>query len=166
MPFAQRGRAKTHIDTGLCYSILLFLMCLSVLRPYRTNATPYAGVDAYSRCGLGDEFFTSDRERRAGVLIHEILHVFNHHFERGEQIDGATGEKINIAGDFEINSALDRIEGIDISMGIFPEMMELARGNMMEHYLTEILKQGRILKLAKICLKLEEIRKAILTRLG
>lgn len=136
---------NTYVDTLVYVSSILpvFNEALSVLRPYRTKSTPYAGVDAYSRCGLGDEFFTSDRERRAGVLIHEVLHVFNHHFERGEQIDGATDEKINIAGDFEINSALDRIEGIDISMGIFPEMVDLARGNMMEHYLTEILKQDK-----------------------
>lgn len=109
---------------------------LALLRPYYNDGSPFAMIDAHSRVGLGPLFFKASTKQKASVLLHEIMHVFNNHFSRGESTGINDPILLNEAGDFEINVALDKIPRLDISFGIFPDSPEYGypRNLTMEQY--------------------------------
>lgn len=79
---------------------------LALLQPFRDETAKTCYVDKYARLGLGNAFFARwDTEERAVALIHEAMHIGNNHHVRGSNIDSG-GENVNIAADFEINSAI------------------------------------------------------------
>ena len=79
---------------------------LAVLQPFRDETAKTCYVDPYARLGLGNAFFFKwDTEERAIALIHEAMHIGNNHHVRGKNLV-ARGKTINIAADFEINSAI------------------------------------------------------------
>lgn len=115
---------------------------LGLLRPYFNSSSPFAQIDEYSRVGLGPLFFKANSKQRASVLLHEVMHVLNNHFSRGEQIPINDPQQLNIAGDLEINHHLNKIPKVDISFGILPEDFSFKGGLTMEQYAYKIADSG------------------------
>lgn len=94
---------------------------IALLHPFMDATAPTAYTDQYSRMGLSYWFFhLTTRDQRASVILHETMHVLNNHFARFEDL-GINAFKGNIVGDFEINTSLDRVNFVDLSIGIFPD---------------------------------------------
>jgi predicted metal-dependent peptidase len=71
--------------------------------------------------GVGPWFFNLDKTyQRSSVLLHEASHVLYNHFVRFEAMP-AHPHTQNLAGDFEINTGLEKINKIDLEFAVFPD---------------------------------------------
>lgn len=87
-------------------------------------------------------FDSMDVKRQVGILIHEMLHVMERHFVRGEGILGTAQSDIgNKAMDIEINPLIDA--HLLHETWLIPEMYGLPRGKSFEEYYLELLKQAK-----------------------
>lgn len=116
-----------------------FRDAISLLHPFFDLSSTTAYTDRNARCGLGPWFFSSelDGKKRASILLHECMHVLNNHFTRSENYgQSISQETMNIAGDFEINCALDSVAMVDLSFAIFPNKAPFAypENLLMEEY--------------------------------
>lgn len=110
---------------------------LALLQPFRDETAKTCYVDRYARLGLGNAFFShwDTVEERAIALIHEAMHIGNNHHVRGDNM-GVHGQTLNIAADFEINSAIDLLEDAKNEDLILPseEPWKFPRNKSMELY--------------------------------
>jgi predicted metal-dependent peptidase len=113
-----------------------FRDAVGLLNPYLDATSPTAYTDRYARMGLSYWFlYVLNPYQRGSVLLHEAMHVLNNHFARGEAA-GINPTLMNTAGDFEINTTLERARGVDLSSGIFPNKgkYNFPTGLSMEQY--------------------------------
>lgn len=115
-----------------------FRDAISLLNPYLDATCSTAYTDKYARMGLSYWFlYLLDPHQRGSVLLHEAMHVMNNQFNRAEAA-GIIGnpQLFNIAGDFEINTTLERARGVDLSVGIYPNRKpyNYEPGQTMEQY--------------------------------
>lgn len=116
-----------------------FRDAIALLRPYMDATASTAYTDPYARVGLGYWFFyLLNLDQQASVLLHECMHVLNNHFARRLEVKSIKeSQKIfNIAGDFEINTVLNRVPFVDLQGGMLPEKDPYNYPIMktMEHY--------------------------------
>lgn len=98
-----------------------FRDAIALMRPYVDASASTAYTDRHARMGLGYWFFyLLNREQQASVILHETMHVLNNHFIRFEDY-GVKSKLGNIAGDFEINTSLNRVAFVDLTDCIFPD---------------------------------------------
>lgn len=99
-----------------------FRDAISLLNPYLDSTCSTAYTDRYARMGLSYWFlYLLDPHQRGSVLLHEAMHVMNNQFNRAEAAGILHDPQLfNIAGDFEINTTLERARGVDLSVGIYP----------------------------------------------
>ena len=101
-----------------------FRSAIALMRPYMDASSSTAYTDRYARVAFSYWFFyVIDQQTRAGVLLHECMHVLNNHFARREEIKSmrANPALFNIAGDFEINTTLERVPFVNLNDGQFPD---------------------------------------------
>lgn len=102
-----------------------FRSAVGMMRPFMDATCETAYTDQYARVGLSYWFFyglKTDSER-AAVLLHECMHVLNNQFQRRKEIKFLVDypQMFNYAGDFEINSILERVPMLTLPKGIFPD---------------------------------------------
>ena len=101
-------------------------------RPSVTRAVPTVAVNLSLNLYLNPDFWNSIGEpERAGVLVHEILHVIREHPERGGIVNLP---KWLIATDLEINDDIIADRWILTPDAIFPSMWDLESGQIAEWY--------------------------------
>lgn len=111
-----------------------FRDALSVLRPFLDATAKTAYTDMHARVGLSYWFlYQCDKEMQAIVLLHECMHVLNNHFVRAESL-GIGPDRMNIAGDLEINTVLEELKRGDFSMLLTPAKFNLPPFKTMEFY--------------------------------
>ncbi|MFE7574240.1 VWA-like domain-containing protein [Streptomyces sp. NPDC057521] len=116
---------------------------LFALHVVESRRVPTMAVDRYWRCYVSPWFV--DRtpvEELAGVWVHEVSHLLRDHHGRGDRFarqEGLTGPgerlRMNIAADCEIN---DDVYGDGLAApegAVWPEMLGLPEGKLMEEYL-------------------------------
>ncbi len=121
---------------------------MALLRPFMDAKAGTAYTDQYSRVGLSYWFFYSlNLDQQASVLLHECMHVLNNHFSRGEDLVDVKkhGKILNIAGDFEINSTLCRVTGVDLNVGILPHRKpyDFPPNKLLEFYVPLLLEKAK-----------------------
>lgn len=117
---------------------------LALLQPFRDETAKTCYVDQYARLGLGNAFFARwDTEERAIALIHEAMHLGNNHHVRGSNLV-SQGDTVNIAADFEINSAIVLLKEAKNEDLILPndEPWHFQRNKSMEAYHKLLLENG------------------------
>jgi predicted metal-dependent peptidase len=101
------------------------------------NVKETAWMNARCQMGYNPSFFKnlSDKEIYA-VVLHEIHHYVDAHFQRATQMARVYGHihhiQFNIAADMEINQELDNLPG----NCVYPETYNFPRGKTMEEYYT------------------------------
>jgi predicted metal-dependent peptidase len=111
-----------------------FRDALSVLRPFLDATAKTAYTDVHARVGLSYWFlYQCDKEMQAIVLLHECMHVLNNHFVRAESL-GIGPDRMNVAGDLEINTVLEELKRGDFSMLLTPKKFNLPPFKTMEFY--------------------------------
>lgn len=86
-----------------------FRDALSILKPYMDATSSTAYTDRHARVGLSYWFFNlATADERVLAILHESMHVMNHHFNRAETM-GLKPRMMNYAGDLEINTGLATI---------------------------------------------------------
>lgn len=115
-----------------------FRDAIGMLNPYMDATCSTAYTDQFARVGVSYWFLhLLNPYQRGSVLLHEAMHVMNNQFTRAKNM-GIQGDLFNIAGDFEINTTLERAQGVDLSYGIFPNKGQFSypTGMTMEQYAT------------------------------
>lgn len=121
-----------------------FRDAVGLLNPYMDATCETAYTDRYARVAVGYWFLHClNPYQRGAVLLHEAMHVLNNHFNRAE-VMGLSGDLMNISGDFEINTTLERVPGVDLAVGIFPDkgQFKFPRGMSMEQYAQLLQQEG------------------------
>jgi predicted metal-dependent peptidase len=99
-PEANKALSKAKIDIMAAENAVFFCVVMLSLHHLWDNAQPTAYTNG-TVIGYNSDFFLSlPREERAGVVLHETLHVALMHVLRGEHFDKV---KFNIAADHVIN---------------------------------------------------------------
>jgi len=102
-----------------------FRDALALMRPFMDATASTAYTDPYARVGLGYWFFyvLEDEVQRGSVLLHESMHVLNNHFQRASEVKAlkTSQQLFNLAGDFEINTVLNRVPFVDLKEGQLPD---------------------------------------------
>ena len=112
-----------------------------------TRDVPTLGIDKYLRVYVNPEFFSAlDATERAGILVHEVMHVISLHGPRASA-GGLLDTRIeNIAADLEINSGrklrdmLPRVINGE-ETGCFPDRVGLDWGLSMEEYYRKLMEK-------------------------
>lgn len=137
---------EREIYGGACIRAAIILPpfrdAIALLNPFFDSSSGTAYTDPYARVGLSPWFFDDlDGYQRASVVLHECMHVLYNHFARGDSLLGQEKNKnvqglFNLAGDFEINGALDTVPSVDISSGVLPDKapFDFPRHLSMEQY--------------------------------
>ncbi len=101
-----------------------FRDAIALMRPFMDATASTAYTDPYARVGLGYWFFyILDDAQRASVILHECMHVLNNHFQRAAEVKSLRANQMlfNLAGDFEINTVLNRVAFVDLKDGQLPD---------------------------------------------
>ena len=96
-----------------------FRDAVALMHPFFDPTCQTAYTDRYCRVGVGPWFFKLTQKQKRAAILHETMHVLNQHFTRAEALSVAP-QTWNIAGDFEINCTLAKVQAVDISMGVLP----------------------------------------------
>lgn len=125
-----------------------FRDAIALMRPYMDASAPTAYTDKYARVAFGYWwFYALSSTEQASVLLHECMHVLNNHFHRWGEIKGVSNNPniFNLAGDFEINTTLDRIELVSLKAGQFPDKAphSFPPGKTMEIYAHLLMEQQK-----------------------
>lgn len=148
-PVRRLTKEEREIYAGAAINATTFMPAfrdaIGLLNPYMDATAKTAYTDRYARVGVSYWFlYLLNPYQRASVLLHECMHVLNNHFVRGEMM-ALKNELMNIAGDFEINTTLERVPQIDLSVAIFPDKGEYnyPKGLTLEQYATLLKEDGK-----------------------
>lgn len=148
-PVRRLTKEEREIYAGAAINATTFMPAfrdaIGLLNPYMDATAKTAYTDRFARVGVSYWFlYLLNPYQRASVLLHECMHVLNNHFTRGEMM-GLKNELMNIAGDFEINTTLERVPQIDLSVAIFPDKGEYnyPKGLTLEQYATLLKEDGK-----------------------
>jgi predicted metal-dependent peptidase len=148
-PVRRLTKEEREIYAGAAINATTFMPAfrdaIGLLNPYMDATAKTAYTDRYARVGVSYWFlYLLNPYQRASVLLHECMHVLNNHFVRGEMM-GLKNQLMNIAGDFEINTTLERVPQIDLSVAIFPDKGEYSypKGLTLEQYATLLKDDGK-----------------------
>lgn len=122
-----------------------FRDAIALLNPYLDATCSTAYTDKFARVGVSYWFLhLLNPYQRGTVLLHEAMHVMNNQFARAEAM-GLDPKTFNIAGDFEINTTLERAKGTDLAAGIFPDRAPFSypKGMTMEQYAQLLAQDGK-----------------------
>jgi predicted metal-dependent peptidase len=148
-PVRRLTQEEREIYAGAAINATTFMPAfrdaIGLLNPYLDATAKTAYTDRYARVAVSYWFlYLLNPYQRASVLLHEAMHVLNNHFVRGEMM-GLKNNLMNIAGDFEINTTLERVPQIDLSVAIFPDKGEYnyPKGLTLEQYATLLKEDGK-----------------------
>lgn len=148
-PVRRLTKEEREIYAGAAINATTFMPAfrdaIGLLNPYMDATAKTAYTDRYARVGVSYWFlYLLNPYQRASVLLHECMHVLNNHFVRGEMM-GLKNNLMNIAGDFEINTTLERVPQVDLSVAIFPDKGEYnyPKGLTLEQYATLLKEDGK-----------------------
>lgn len=148
-PVRRLTKEEREIYAGAAINATTFMPAfrdaIGLLNPYMDATAKTAYTDRYARVGVSYWFlYLLNPYQRASVLLHECMHVLNNHFVRGEMM-GLKNNLMNIAGDFEINTTLERVPQVDLSVAIFPDKGEYnyPKGLTLEQYATLLKDDGK-----------------------
>lgn len=148
-PVRRLTKEEREIYAGAAINATTFMPAfrdaIGLLNPYMDATAKTAYTDRYARVGVSYWFlYLLNPYQRASVLLHECMHVLNNHFVRGEMM-GLKNNLMNIAGDFEINTTLERVPQVDLSVAIFPDKGEYnyPKGLTLEQYALLLKEDGK-----------------------
>lgn len=111
---------------------------VSILSPFVDLNSNTTYVDPHCRMGVHLEFFyTATLNERIMCILHEAMHISNQHFNRADYLK-MTPHELNVCGDLEINTNLQRIKRLEeaVKIGLLPETFNFPKGQTMEIYKT------------------------------
>lgn len=115
-----------------------FRDAIAHLRPYMDITAGTAYVDQFSRVAVSPWWIHSiTNDERAGVLLHESMHVMNNHFDRQKNGDYHDHTKANITQDMEINTTIQRAPEVKLpEIVVYPEKdpYNFDKGKSFEQY--------------------------------
>lgn len=146
---------KLDLDTARLHIIQTFPFLAhmaSLLRFKEVKGLGTVGCDQKAKIYYDPDLKWDSSEINMG-LLHEVLHLIFLHFPRWQTQEAESGEKLihqvaNIAGDCEINPALDKLAQVDnhfrfrSGYGVFPAHFNMGNGLTAEQYYERLMKNA------------------------